>query len=52
MHAGDTALGMVGCGLRKDAMLMSENSRIIITTPLVEVITTEFLLTLILNLSW
>ena len=32
-------------------MLMSANSRIIIATPLAEVITTELLLTLILNLS-
>lgn len=42
---------MVGGGLRKDAMLMSANSRDIIATPLVVVITTELLLTLILKLS-
>ena len=52
LHAGSTALGMVGGGLWKDAMLMSANSRIMIATPLVVVITTELLLPLILNLSW
>ena len=46
LHAESTTLGMVGGGLWKDAMLMSANSKIIIATLLVEVITTEMLLTL------
>ena len=52
LHAGSTALGMVGGGLLKDAMLMSANNRIIIATPLVVVTATKLLLTLILSLSW
>ena len=52
LHARRIALGMVGGELRKDAMLISANSRIVIAMPLVVDITTELLLTLTLNLSW